>query len=111
VVVRRVSVGVLALVVLGIGIALVPVHITPGGAGAIRCGRSLLPGQFQPDDAEGLGDSCRQAATTRTAETLVAVAGVMLIGLTPRRWRWVAVPVGAVFTIGGLLAIFGNAID
>jgi hypothetical protein len=106
-----VSVGVLTLVVLAIGVALVPVHITPGGAGAIRCGRSLLPGQFQPDDAEGLGGSCRHAAITRTAETVIAAAGVLLIGLTPRRWRWVAVPVGAVFTIGGLLAIFGNAID
>jgi hypothetical protein len=112
VVAKRVAVGLLASVVLALGVAIIPVHITPGGAGAIRCGRSLLPGQFEPDDAEGLGHFCRRAAVTRAAETTAAVAGVLLIGVVPRgrRW-WLAIPIGVILLMGGLVGILGNAVD
>lgn len=64
--------------VLAIGFVVVPVHVSPGN-GSIRCGHSLLPGQFQPDDAEGLGHVCRQAAGARTLETIAAAIGVATV--------------------------------
>jgi hypothetical protein len=108
--VRRVLLAVVAGVIVALLTIALPVHVTPGGGGSLRCAHSSL-GRSTEGHSEGLGEICADAVDERVRVAAligVGMAAMVVSAVGPRRTRAITFGLGAVLVGAGAFGVVGN---